>query len=54
MIGSGAWAIVRWWEDWRAFGMTPWGGRDLHNQPAFVSQAFRICETELVTIGAGV
>lgn len=26
--------------------MTPWGGRDLHDQPAFISQAFRVCESE--------
>lgn len=34
--------------------MTPWGGRDLHDQPAFISQAFRVCELERRAMGSEV
>lgn len=36
--------IVQWWRDWKSFGVLPYGGSDLKLQPAYVLQAFRICE----------
>lgn len=44
VIDPMAWEIVRWFFDWRNFGVLPFGGNDLMTQPAYVLESFRICQ----------
>ena len=46
VIGSETWTLVRWWSEWEAFKVLPWGGTDPMKQPAFVLEVFEVCEAE--------
>ena len=47
IIDDETWAMLTWWQDWKTLQVLPWGGSDLMEQPAYVLQAFRQCETTL-------
>ena len=34
-----------WWVEWVQFKTLPWGGLDLMQQPAFVLDVFKLCES---------
>jgi len=38
-----AWGIIQWWLEYKEFGVLPWGGSDLMEQPAFVLETFTFC-----------
>lgn len=43
-IGEEAWECVQWWVEWKEYSVLPWGGQDLMAQPAFVFEAFMVCQ----------
>ena len=42
--------LVNWYQDFRGFGLLPYGGSDLMSQPAYVLEAFRVCSYEMSLI----
>ena len=43
-LSEEAWEVVRWWSEWKAFSVLPYGGADLMDQPAYVLEGIEICE----------
>lgn len=35
---------VGWWDDWKTFGVLPFGSSDILGEPMFVYQTLRLCE----------
>ena len=48
-ISDETWEVIRWWGEFKEFGVLPWGGSDLMEQPAFVLEAFNLC-TEIKNV----
>jgi hypothetical protein len=46
------WEAIRWWGEFKEFGVLPWGGSDLMEQPAFVLEVFNLC-TEIKNVFQG-
>lgn len=42
--------MVQWWNDWKNFECFPFGSASLATEPAFVRDAFRICEGGLASL----
>lgn len=42
-INDEAWMAIRWWGEFKEFGVLPWGGSDVMEQPAFVLDVFNLC-----------
>lgn len=38
---------VQWWADWRDLKVLPYGGTDMMEQPAYVLEAIKACQTHL-------
>lgn len=43
-LSDDAWEVVRWWSEWKSYGVLPYGGSDLMEQPAYVLEGIEICE----------
>lgn len=38
------WERVSWWQERKDFGVLPWGGDDIMQQPAEVYEVIQLCE----------
>jgi len=36
--------VVGWWDEWRRYGVLPFGGRSLDDEPAVVFDAIDLCQ----------
>jgi len=43
-ITDEVWVVYGWWRDWKDLNVLPWGGSDLMEQPAYVTEGIRRCE----------
>lgn len=50
LIDNDTWLRIEEYEAWKALGILPYGSGSLNDEPAFVAEAFLLCESVLSSI----
>lgn len=50
IINEQSLAVLQWWSEWKRFGVLPYGGATIDDEPEFVWEALTLCEDTLAEI----